>query len=153
MEVSCEGFDDGYCVFAAPRRGGACAQDGTGDVAGTFSRIPVGARYQPAEAVRTSSVVECEGQRYSIEFAEAAADGPELRRVGLVSLDIPEGPVTGADRVRLETALAPYWLMFDVSVRCRGEVASLTFTGRRRGDVDNSSVVAWFNQGSLTAIR
>jgi hypothetical protein len=133
--------------------GGACAQERSGASVNPLSEIPTPVHYSPAEGSRTASTFDCEGRRYRLELLEAAIDGPELRRVSIVSFETPSGPLGDSDRARLQTALEPYLLLFHVGIQCRGEVFGLTFTGRRRGDVDNSSFVAWFENDRLTALR
>lgn len=140
-------------VISLVLTGSGCAQERSSYPANPLSEIPPPSRYSPPERSVTASTFDCEGRRYRVELLEAAVGGRDLRQVSLVSFETPSGPLGDADSARLETALEPYFLLFDVGIRCRDRVFGLTFTGRRRGDVDNSSLVAWFENDRLTALQ
>lgn len=133
--------------------GGARSQEPLRNAAEVLSGITSPVRYVPPAQVQSVFNFDCDGSRYSVELLEVSAEGADLRRVSLGAVETPSGPLAAADRARMEEELDSYFLMFGVTAQCRAEVMGLTFTGRRREDVDNSHFVAWFENGRLTGVR
>lgn len=128
--------------------GGACAQEPPNPLAG----IPAPVRYSPPEQATSDYAFVCEGGRYHVALEQVASDGPEARRVSLVALETPSGPLASDDHARLNAVLQSFGLLFAVDLQCHGDVFGLTFLGRRPADEDNSSVRVWFEDGRITRI-
>ncbi len=139
-----------FLILALLAPTAACAQEVTPD--NPLYGIPVPVHAGPTSVETVSYEGRCDTGAYGVMVRETQVEGEDLRRVDLETFTTPLGPLTADDYGEVVRALAPYWLIFGVNMECWPDGAAVVFTGRKRSEPGNSTLVVWIGEGRVTRI-